>query len=272
MQKPPTKTIKCRLGQIDFINTLPIDYPLHKFLQSKNPDFDFTIINATPSQLNKLLFNEELDVAPISSIEYLRHEDKYLLVPDLSISSYKEAESVKFFSKYSLEALKAKNEKIYLSNHSETSINLFKILLKKKYAFELEKTSFEKFEDEHHKLPNKVLIGDEALLEDPSAWDYVLDLGEEWNELSNGLPMVFGLWTSLKTYELKDELVRLLHTLKAQGLGELLPGTIVAAYAKTGLSKKDLHRYFSKLNYDFREVHQKSLDLFKSLLLELSLL
>lgn len=272
MIKTATKVCKCRLGQIDFINTLPIDYPLHKFLREKNPDFDFTIFCQVPSVLNKMLFNSELDLAPISSIEFLRHQDFYKRLANLSISSLKEADSVGFFSNKPITDFKKKPEPIYLTNQSETSINLFKLLLAKKYGFNLSELEFKSFGDDHHELENKLLIGDEALIEERNKWEFFMDLGLEWYEFTNGLPMVFGLWTARKEYELKSELIQLLDNFKTQGLGELLPDVIVAAYAKTGISKKDLYRYFSRLNYDFTNEHKKSLDLFQAYLLDLKLL
>ena len=72
-----------RLGYLDFINCLPVYYGI---LEGK-VDINAQIIKGFPNQLNSLLAAGDLDISPISSIEYARHQDEYLLLPDICLNS-----------------------------------------------------------------------------------------------------------------------------------------------------------------------------------------
>ncbi len=269
-----------RLGQIEFINCLPFNYALGELLkQAKSasaPLFlrlnSFEITSACPAVLNKLLYAGELDMAPISSIEYLRHRDRYHLFSEMAISSRREADSVLFLSKVPIAELKD----VYVTDKSATSVALLKIILQKKYNLSsLNFITVDSNLDLQHNVGNFVtsltndcksnilLIGDEALTVDKSLYPYVLDLGREWFEYSEGLPMVFGLWAYSKSFELKPRLKEVLMKLKEDGLGKYLPKVIALAAKQTGLAESQIRSYFEHLDYDFSGLHEKSLALFE---------
>lgn len=255
------------LGQIDFINCLPINYALKKFLAQKGskraPLFlrlhDFIIEESYPADLNKKLFTGELEIAPISSLEYLRHKDKYNLISNLSISATKQADSVLFFSKVPLD--KIPEGKVYVTNKSATSVELLKIILAEKHK--IVGLTFERTDDLTDK-DNKLLIGDEALKADHKGYEVVLDLGTEWYEFSGGLPMVFGLWAYRKDFEMKSSILNLFKQLKTDGLEKYLHDVIAEASKKLSIDSYKIENYFKHLNYDFQEEHEKSLALFWS--------
>ncbi len=253
---------KIQLGQINFINCLPVNYPLA--LEQK-PRFDFEIFEAVPADLNSKLRKSELDLAPISSFEYLQNQDQYQILEGISISSKVEADSVLFFAQ---DDDLTSQEKIYITDKSATSVNLLKIILKHKYG--LSNPSFEVFSGDHSQLPNKLLIGDEALQENLKH-EYLFDLGKEWFDL-HSLPMVFGLWTinkNSKAFALHKEISEYICKLRDLGLNELFPDIIIEAYKKTGVPKKTLSRYFNNLDYNFDDKHAKSLELFERCLKEI---
>lgn len=245
-----TNKLHYRLGQISFINTLPIDYPL-----LLNYSFD-DLIQSYPSKLNHLLKEKYLDLAPISSFEYLCNKDNYSIIDNLSISSKTQADSVIFVTN-DLENLST----IYLTNKSATSVALLKIILKKNYSVNLDKINFVNFADNAN-YPNKLLIGDEALKLPQNQFKYRLDLGEEWYKLTQ-LPMVFALWSFYKNTNVSN-LERILLESKDLGLGKNFPDVIVEAFKLTGLSKIKLSEYFSHLDYDFKEKHKESLRIFEA--------
>ena len=55
-----------RLGRISYANMAPVFYELG--------GDSFEQVSGVPTQLNRLLLNGEIDLAPISSIEYARNE------------------------------------------------------------------------------------------------------------------------------------------------------------------------------------------------------
>ncbi|HEY9245386.1 MAG TPA: MqnA/MqnD/SBP family protein, partial [Candidatus Methanoperedens sp.] len=72
-----------RLGKIIFSNC---DFPYYAIGQQKISTHDITITEAHPVELARLLFEDRLDITPISSIMYAKRND-LLILPGLSITS-----------------------------------------------------------------------------------------------------------------------------------------------------------------------------------------
>lgn len=265
LHKATRTNFKTVLGQINFINCLPVNYPVSKL---ELDSFEFK--DASPAELNLALREGSVDIAPISSYEYLSHKDLYDLIPGICISSKVQADSVLFLYQGELQELK----EIFITNKSASSVNLLKLLLVKVYGLKLEEIKFTKITSDSNKYTNKLLIGDEALKTTKESYT-VLDLGEEWFKLT-GLPMVFGLWTASRQAEFsKEELDKFggfFCEMRDQGLGEDFPDIIIEAFKRTGLSKASLTQYFNNLDYNFTERHKESLELFETYLREEKLL
>jgi len=60
-----------RLGRISYVNMAPVFYRL---------DADVDEIQGVPTELNRRLLAGELDIAPISSIEYARNAERLRLL------------------------------------------------------------------------------------------------------------------------------------------------------------------------------------------------
>ncbi len=281
IDNPESATKLLRLGEISFVNCLPINYALNR---CELRPFSIQTINSFPADLNQKLRNAELDLAPISSYEYLKNRNQYELIDGLSISSIRDADSVLVFIKGASGNLFMARE-IFVTNKSASSVNLLKIILVKKYGYHYrdnnfynsrgELVEFIPFIDNNNDMEIKLLIGDEALIENSTAHEYetVIDLGREWNEISYGLPMVFGVWALNKQSNLdREELSRFFVDLKQKGLNDYFPDLIIEAYKSTGLPKSTLVKYFNNLNYDFTINHQASLELFDTYLRELELI
>lgn len=251
-----------RLGQINFINCLPINYALKQHM-AENPGlpFEFEVFAGTPAELNQKLRSGDLDLAPISCYEYLINKKQYGLLENFSVSSKVEADSVLFLSKKPLEELSTIN----ITNKSATAVSLLKIILMKKYQLiNFEYNSFAKDED----FDNKLLIGDEALAVDKSQYQVVLDLGSEWYDYS-GLPMVFGVWAYRNEFRVQPEFIEFMQKVKADAFDKYFPDAIVEAYTKTGIAKSKLTEYFDHLEYDLAGRHLASMSLYEDLLKEL---
>lgn len=267
-----SKMDKVKLGQINFINCLPINLP---FADEENEVFE--IIQGHPTQINELLRNGDIDLAPISSYEYLSNPDKYEILEGISISSKTQADSVLVFANSEDEIKSAKE--IFITDKSATSVNLLRIILEKKFSRDLKDIKFSSFTKNSSDHPVKLLIGDEALKEaqqglvqrslgEVGSYKYVLDLGTAWYELT-GLPMVFALWCFNKdsaVLEHYNEIQTLILAARDFGLSEALPDVIVEAYKQTGLPKATLTKYFQNLDYNFTEKHKESLELFSNFL------
>src|SRR5882724_4164815 len=145
-----------RLGRISYVNMAPVFYRL---------DAEVEEIQGVPTDLNRRVLAGELDLAPISSIEYARNADGLRLLPRLCVSSEGAVDSIQLVSRKPLEQVRT----VAVTPESATSVVLTKVLLP---------------EAEHVPLGEeadaKLLIGDAALksaFEDPTPH---YDLGRLW--------------------------------------------------------------------------------------------
>jgi chorismate dehydratase len=215
-----------RLGRISYVNMAPVFYRLDAGVEE---------VSGVPTDLNRRLLDGEIDVAPISSIEYARHADRLRLLPRLCVSSQGAVDSIQLVSKVPLEHVRT----VAVTPESASSVVLTRVLLE---------------EADHVPLGEeadaKLLIGDAALqsaFEDPTPH---YDLGRLWLERT-GLPMVFAVWAVREPLvdgleELEDALVASLRAARAE------PENLAfEASERYGYPPGFLARYFEKLRYSF---------------------
>lgn len=261
---------KLLIGEIPYANLFPLFYMLKK--GPHLPDYEF--IKGPPSKLNKKLREGLIDVSPSSSIEYLRHRDKYELIENHSISSMGPVRSILLFTKKPIEALDGLT--VLTSSQSETSVALIQIVLKKFYKLDCHfKSSGLPLGKALSSDYPYLLIGDEALMESLK-WPglHIYDLGDIWYK-HTGLPFTFALWISHKAccagksalYKIFiDDLARA----KTSALASL--DTIAASSPlKDTLSEEYLISYWRGMSFDFTREHKKGLELFLAYAKELGL-
>ena len=86
-----------RLGRISYANMAPVFYRL---------DAEVEEVTGVPTELNRRLVAGEIDVAPISSIEYARNADPLRLLPRLCVSSEGAVDSIQLVSQMPLERVR----------------------------------------------------------------------------------------------------------------------------------------------------------------------
>ncbi len=185
---------KARLGRIQYLNVLPIYFALEHLFGENG----FHLVAGTPAELNAAMRRGEVDLGSISALEYGRHPDDYLLLPDLSISSRGPVGSVLLFSRVPFAELDGRS--IRVSNASASGAALLKVLMAKLFRV---KPRYEAGTLAKRPLTEAeaiMAIGDEALcLKQAKALPFELDLGEAWQELT-GLPFVFGVWAVRRAF------------------------------------------------------------------------
>lgn len=256
---------KLRLGRIHYINVLPIYHAVDQGYVHNG----FHVVSGTPAELNARLFQGDLDVSAISSVEYGRHFRDYLLLPELSISTEGDVGSVLFFSRIPFHRLSGRE--VLLSQASATSAALLKILLYELYgARPLYRSGPvpNGFPDGYYGL---LAIGDEALrLRTAALYPYFLDLGRAWHELT-GLPFVFGVWAARRdVFRENPGDVRFLHQTLLQAKAwslNALPEICRQAQKSLNLTYEQLWRYFQQLNYDLGPRQEEGLTAFYHYLL-----
>ena len=180
-----------RLGHIQFINCLPLYYGMVK----QDVLLDVDLVRANPADLAEMITGGELDIAPIPAIEYARHADELVLLPDISISSDGEVQSILLVSQVPAEQI-GPDATVALAANSRTSQVLARVLLAKRWG--VEPTYVEMPPDLPAMLRDAdaaLLIGDEALRTywGPANGLHTYDLGTEWTTWT-GLPMVYAVW------------------------------------------------------------------------------
>ena len=187
---------KPRLGHIQFINCLPLYYGLVK----NDVLLDVDLVKAAPKDLATMILDGELDVAPIPAIEYARHADELVLLPDIAISSDGEVQSILLLSKVPAEELSAVT--VALTDTSRTSQVLARVLLERRWGVSAEYVEMPP--DLGSMLRDAdaaLLIGDDALRAywEPPTGLSTYDLGAEWTTWT-GLPMVYAVWAVRRSY------------------------------------------------------------------------
>ena len=258
-----------RVGKVDFINTLPVFYPL----ESGAVDHDFEIIADTPAVLNSLLASDQIDLGVVSSIEYGRNFDKYLLLPDLSISCKSRVCSVLLLSTVPLEQLN--DREILLTPKSSTSTALLKLLFLRRF----EVTPHYRERNYHldgagwpEGVKAVLAIGDDALrLKKNRAVSLALDLGAAWHEWT-GHPFVFAVWALRHgSVAQRDGQVHQAHKilLEARDYGLNHLEEIAATVDKCSwFSRRECLQYLQTIEYDLDSDKQAGLRLFFDMLYE----
>jgi chorismate dehydratase len=179
------------VGHIQFLNCLPIYWGLMRSGALLGVDLH----KDTPDRLNEALVGGDLDIGPISLVEYLRHAEDLLLLPDLAVGSDGPVFSVNLVSTRPLAELNG--ARVALGSTSRTGVLLARMLLESHHAVHPEYfTCPPDLTGMLLEADAAVLIGDVALrarTDAPARGLLVTDLGEAWREWT-GLPMVFAVW------------------------------------------------------------------------------
>ncbi|MGW3014182.1 menaquinone biosynthetic enzyme MqnA/MqnD family protein [Streptomyces sp. NPDC001219] len=194
-----------RVGHIQFLNCLPLYWGLAR----TGTLLDLDLTKDTPEKLSEQLVRGELDIAPITLVEFLRAADDLVAFPDLAVGCDGPVMSCVIVSQKPLDQLDG--ARVALGSTSRTSVRLAQLLLAEKVGVR----------PDYYTCPPDlglmmqeadaaVLIGDAALranLHDgPRLGLEVHDLGQMWKDWT-GLPFVFAVWATRREYLEREPLV-----------------------------------------------------------------
>jgi chorismate dehydratase len=198
-----------RVGHIQFLNCLPIYWGLVR----GGTLLDIELSKDTPDNLNDQLVRGDLDIGPISLVEYLRNNHDLVLLPDIAIGSDGPVLSVDLVSQVPLTELDGRP--VALGSTSRTSVMLARMWLEQVHGVRPEYfTCPPDLTTMMLEADAAVVIGDTALratYDAPRRGLTVHDLGQAWRDWS-GLPMVFAVWAARRDYaEANPGLVKDVH-------------------------------------------------------------
>jgi chorismate dehydratase len=192
-----TEIRRPRVGHIQFLNCLPLYWGLMR----SGALIDVDLHKDTPERLGAALVDGTLDIGPISLVDYLKHADELVLLPDLAVGSDGPVLSVNVVSTRPLAELDGRP--VALGSTSRTGVLLAQMLLADRYrVFPEYFTCPPGLTEMLLEADAGVLIGDVALramYEAPRRGLSVTDLGQAWREWT-GLPMVFAVWAARRDF------------------------------------------------------------------------
>jgi chorismate dehydratase len=243
-----------RVGHIQFLNCLPFYWGLMR----TGALLDVDLFKAPPDQLNTALVAGDLDIGPISLVEYLRHADDLLLLSDLAVGSDGPVLSVNIVSTVPLSALDGRP--VALGSTSRTGVLLAQMLLEQRHG--VHARFFDSAPDITSMLLEAdagVIIGDvalRALYEAPSRGLTVTDLGQAWRDWT-GLPMVFAVWAARRDFaESNPGMVKDVHQLflRSKDLFSTELDEVAQAAARwEPFDAATLAQYFRTLDFSLRD-------------------
>jgi chorismate dehydratase len=190
--------VRPRVGHIQFLNCVPLYWGLAR----TGALLDIELTKDTPEKLSAQLVQGGLDIGPVTLMEYLRHADELVALPDIAVGCDGPVMSCVIVSQLPLDRLDG--QRVALGSTSRTSVRLAELLLTERYGVT----------PDYYRCPPDlslmmqeaqaaVLIGDAALrasLHDaPRLGLEVHDLGQMWKDWT-GLPFVFAIWAARRDY------------------------------------------------------------------------
>lgn len=172
-----------RIGAVTYLNTRPLVVSLASVAPCVRIEFD------VPSRLADRLARGDLDVATIPSIEYFRLPGARI-VSDACVACRGPVKSVMLYGRKPAERIQT----LALDEGSRTSAAMSRILLRERFGVTPRlRTLAIGASAQDTDADAVMLIGDRGMLAPPGEFEFVWDLGEEWNRWT-GLPFVFAMW------------------------------------------------------------------------------
>ncbi|MBJ7906234.1 menaquinone biosynthesis protein [Streptomyces sp. NPDC004549] len=242
-----------RVGHIQFLNCLPLYWGLAR----TGTLLDFELTKDTPEKLSEQLVRGDLDIGPITLVEFLRNAGDLVAFPDIAVGCDGPVMSCVIVSQLPLDRLDG--ARVALGSTSRTSVRLAQLLLSERYGVTPDYyTCPPDLSLMMQEADAAVLIGDAALranlLDGPRYGLQVHDLGALWKEWT-GLPFVFAVWAARRDYaEREPEITRKVHEafLASRNLSLEEVGKVAEQAARwEAFDEATLEQYFTTLDFSF---------------------
>jgi chorismate dehydratase len=238
-----------RLGIVSYVNVDPLHHGLVPWNEETR---SLTLVKGVPSVLNRDLLRGELDLTLISSVEFLRHADALVALPDFGVATRGPVDSVTLFHRRKWADLA--DARIAVSSDSATSVALLRTLLDEDgIAAEFVSTAPNLEAMLGEGFDAALLIGDVALQETiwrrpvDGRYPFVTDLGQEWYRRTR-LPFTFAVWAARSDRPPSERLVAALRAARTRGLGDL-DAVAEAAAQRLTMHVTPVKNYLARFRY-----------------------
>ena len=263
---------RVRLGAVGYLNARPLVYGLER-----HPRFDLRY--DIPAECARLLHAGAIDIGLIPSIEYLRGDVPYALVPGAAVTSRGPVASVAIYTPRDPHDIRT----IAMDSSSRTSVALASVMLRRRFGVTAEAVSMAPDLDSMlARADAALIIGDVALMLDHAAVRLKpdttnvanaviqkIDLGEVWTAMT-GLPFVYAFWAGWPEALTPADAEALL---QARDAGAAHAGEVARAYYPDDPEREAVARRYLRDNirYTFGDEELEGLRAFYGYAAELGL-
>jgi chorismate dehydratase len=252
-----------RVGALQFINAYPLFFALHNRIIPN----DVKIVWGGPVEIHNMLKNREVDVAMMSSVDFLDNRFSYILLSDLGLAATERIGSVRLFFQGSKPSLH--NCPLLVPGRNAASAHLLQTLCTRFWNFTpaIEEYTCDPKELFEQKNPF-LLIGDVCLEHSHQKTHSSLDIAQVWN-MATGKSFIFAvIATHNDTFRTSPEEVIGFHRLLEDSYmwsQTHREAFLQQAADKVHCSPEFISDYYDTIEYRLTSKHFHGLDYFSEL-------
>jgi aminodeoxyfutalosine synthase len=243
------------IGKIPYLNSVPF----YNYFKKGT----FRMLPVVPRRMGVLSLKGKIAAGLFSLMDYLGQEDKLELL-DYCIAVRDDVKSVMLFSRTKWASLAGKN--IGITDDTATSVQLLRVLLKNKYAVEVDIVRMQGQARDDGDYDAVLLIGDEALRCKKyglAGFNYVFDLATEWYEWQK-LPFVFAVWAQKKSLTAAGKRDLSKRVGEALAEDERNPSILSSLHGRRiGLTPRETRDYLDGFIFRLGRLEKKAIEVFK---------
>ncbi len=243
-----TTTSRFRIASPAYLCVRPLVAGLD---QNRSVDF----IRAVPAQLNMKLASGEAQVALLPTIGIERFGRPLVVLPAGCVSAMGRSLTTRIFSRVPTNKLRT----LWVDIESRSAVAYAQIIWAHAFHRRLNIIPFDpNLGEPPPDAEAALLVGDRVVARPPLGFDWQIDLGALWYEIT-GLPIVFGVWVTTEDIACK-EIYQILLSARLKGQQEL--ENIAREYGPSYGWPTDLAvRYLTEeMKYEFTDAHREALD------------
>ena len=252
-----------KVGALHFTNA----YPLFYALQQKILPNDLTICWGTPAEVNGMLSRGEVDVAMISSVDFLDNRFSYILLSDLGIAGTKQIMSVRLFFKGP--RLDLHGASLYVPTMSATSAHLIQKICSHYWHVTPNLKPFSRPPEELFDQNDPfILIGDLCLEHYAKRSHSSLDIGRAWHDATKKSFIFAVVATRNDAFARSPHEIIAFHRLleaSYQWSCQNRAAIVSVAAQQAKCSEKFMNKYYDTIEYRLLPKHFHGLDHFAGL-------
>ena len=245
------------IGKIPYLNSVPF----YNYLEKGQ----FKVLPVVPRRMGILSLKGRIAAGPFSLMDYLAQEESLDLM-NYCIAARDEVKSILLFSREDWSRLNGKN--IGITDDTATSVQLLRVLLKKKYGIKANLVRMEGHARDYAGFAAVLLIGDEALRRCKyglTGFKNVFDLATEWYEWQR-LPFVFAVWAERKSLSIGDKKDIREKFRKALAKEKREPSFLSALHGRRiGLTPAETRDYLDGFTFRLGKQEKKAIDVFRKM-------